>query len=351
MAELNSNQQSKRQATKNFDKILESKRREAINIIRSCLGPEGVYASGASSSYNYEYWTRDLCYSCDTLLSLNLESYGKRHVDMVVRSRRRGQIPTLILKYPRIFSSPVKYTDQVDNELLILDVLRKLEMTDLYREIWNYVESKIGDDGFIYGRDWRDGMKIYVGKATFNNQALLYKVCPDEFKQKLKERIEEVFWLPEMGHYADYVSREGLKSKHLDVLGHATAILCNLIPESKIGTVMKSVSNALTPHGYVNIYPRYPKGACGVWRLIPGNLYQNGGVWGLVQGHMVLTLLHIGLIDEAAEQFRRMCMWAGFNEWYDPETGEPKGSRNQLWSAALWHRCYEALGDTIDSIN
>lgn len=348
MAELDSYKQSEKWAAQNFSEILESKKREAVNIIRSCLGPEGVYASGASSSYNYEYWTRDLCYSCETLLNLNLEPYVKRHVEMVIRSRRRGQVPTLIIKYPRIFSSPVKYTDQVDNELLILDVLRKMGKMDLYREIWSYVESKVGGDGLIYGRDWRDGMRIYVGKATFNNQALMFRVCPDEFRERLRERVEEVFWLPERGYYADYVSREGFKSKHLDVLGHATAILCNLIPESKIDTVIKSLSKALTPHGYVNVYPRYPKGACGVWRLIPGNLYQNGGVWGLVQGHMILALLKLGLREEAEEQFRRMCMWRGFNEWYDPETGEPKGSRNQLWSAALWHRCYEALSD-VDS--
>ncbi|MGQ9543230.1 MAG: MGH1-like glycoside hydrolase domain-containing protein [Candidatus Bathyarchaeia archaeon] len=335
---------------KNFltSQLLEFKRREAVNTIRSCLGPEGVYASGTPSTYNYEYWTRDLCYSYEALINLGLEAYVKRHVEMVVGSRRGGQVPTLILKYSRIFSSPIKYTDQVDNELLILEVLRKMGRLDLYREIWSYIESKIGRGGFIYGRDWRDGMKIYIDKATFNNQVLMYRVCPDELKDKLRDQIEATFWLPERGHYADYVSREGLKSEHLDVLGHASAILCGLIPKVKVNLVMSNLNRALTSHGYTNIYPRYSRGACGLWNLIPGNLYQNGGVWVFVHGHMVLALLHLGLIDDAMEQFMRMCRWRGFNEWYDPQTGEPKGSRNQLWTAALWLRCYTAIKDIVD---
>ena len=149
--------------------------------------------------------------------------------------------------------------------------------------------------------------------------------------------------MPERGHYADWIGRRGKKSTKLDVLGHALAILNDVIPESKINSVTKNLEKASTKYGYVNVLPCYPKSACGMWSLIPNNLYQNGGIWGLVQGHMVLALQHLDMTERAADQFWTMTKWDGFREWYHPKTGQPKGSRNQLWTAALWLKCYTAL--------
>jgi len=327
--------------------LVKSKRRDAVETVRSCIGPEGVSASGGLSTYSYEYWTRDMCYSYEALASLGLEIYVKQHVNQVIALAREGQVPTLFYRYPKVLSPAARFTDQVDNELLILDLMKRIGMPNDYDGVWKYVESMIGRDGFVYGRDWRDGMKIYRNKATFHNQVLLYKVRPEEMREELKGRIDEVFWLPDEGHYADWVDRQGNRSSHLDVLGHALAILHNLIPKSRIELVKDNLEHAFTEYGYVNILPRYPRRECGWWRLIPNNLYQNGGVWGLVHGHMILALLHLNLLDEATDQFWTMTRWKGFNEWYDPQTGKPKGSRSQLWTAALWLKCNAAISERV----
>jgi len=49
------------------------------------------------------------------------------------------------------------------------------------------------------------------------------------------------------------------------------------------------------------------------------------------------------MTDMAVDQFWTMTKWNGFHEWYHPKTGQPKGSSNQLWTAALWLKCYAAL--------
>ena len=298
--------------------------------------------------YSFEYWTRDMCFSHEAIESLGFADKVERHVDRIVSLSRDGQVPTLFFGRPRRFSSSAKFTDQIDNELMILDLIRRREGLDHGGEIWKYVESKVRRDGFVYGRDWRDGMKVYSNKATFHNQVLLHRICPAAKKEEFKKRLNDVFWLPDRGYYADWVGRRGKKSMRLDVLVHALAILSGMIPESRIEYIINNLEKASTKYGYVNIMPRYPRSACGMWSLVPHNLYQNGGVWGLVQGQMILALLHLNMIDRAVDQFWTMTKWNGFNEWYHPETGRPKGSRSQLWTAASWFKCYAALKGVAD---
>lgn len=330
------------------DHILEqtlviSKEHQAVDTVRSCLGPDGVFASGGLSTYSFEYWTRDMCFSHETIDSLGFADNVDRHIDKIISLSKDGQVPTLFFGRPRRLSSSAKFTDQIDNELLMLDLLRGRGRLDYREDLWKYVKSKIRRDGFVYGRDWRDGMNVYSNKATFHNQVLLYRICPVAKKEELNKRVNDVFWLPDRGYYADWVSRRWKKSAKLDVLGHALAILNDVIPRSRIESVIDNLERALTKYGYVNIVPRYPRSACGMWSLIPNNLYQNGGVWGLVQGHMILALLHLGMTDRAIDQFWAMTEWEGFHEWYHARTGQPKGSRNQLWTAALWLKCYAGL--------
>jgi len=331
--------------------LIESKKQEVIDTMRSCLGPKGVFASGGLSTYSYEYWTRDLCMSYEALMGLGFNKHVEQHVDKLIELSRNGQIPTLFFEYPRRFSSSAEFTDQIDNELLILDIMKRMGRLDHYDEVWKYVESRIGRDGFIYGRDWRDGMRVYCNKATLYNQVLLYRICPADMKEELKDRIQDVFWLPEKGYYADWLDTEANKSKHLDVLGHTLAIILDLIPESRIEPVLCALEQVKAKWGYPNISPPYHKYECGLWRLFPNNLYQNGGVWGLVQGYMILALLHLDALDQAAGRFWTMTTWKGMNEWYDPQTGKPRGSRNQLWTAAFWLRCHDALANRIGQGN
>ncbi|MEM2941831.1 MAG: hypothetical protein QXT81_00155 [Candidatus Bathyarchaeia archaeon] len=323
--------------------LVASRKAQAADTIRSCVGPEGLFASGGLSTYSFEYWTRDMCFSHEAAELLGFAEKVDKHIERIISLSREGHVPTLYFSRPRRFSSSAKFTDQIDNELMVLYLMKLKGRLEKQEEIWKHVQSRFGRDGFVYGRDWRDGMNIYKDKATFHNQVLLHRICPDSMREELQKRIDNVFWLPERGHYADFIDEDGRRSARFDALGHALAILNDVVPRTRLGSILKNFRGALSKHGYVNIVPPYPKSACGMWSLMPNNLYQNGGVWGLVQGHVILAHLSLGMIEEAAVQFWVMTKWEGFHEWYHPDTGRPKGSRNQLWTAALWLNCLDAL--------
>jgi glycogen debranching enzyme len=66
--------------------------------------------------------------------------------------------------------------------------------------------------------------------------------------------------------------------------------------------------------------------------------YWRGPVWINVNWFLLRGLERAGLADEA-EELRRLTLWlvttSGFTEYYHPSTGDPQGSREFSWSAAL----------------
>jgi glycogen debranching enzyme len=66
--------------------------------------------------------------------------------------------------------------------------------------------------------------------------------------------------------------------------------------------------------------------------------YWRGPVWININWFLVRGLERLGLAAEA-EELRTMTLrlveTCGFNEYYQPSTGEPLGSRDFSWSAAL----------------
>jgi hypothetical protein len=65
----------------------------------------------------------------------------------------------------------------------------------------------------------------------------------------------------------------------------------------------------------------------------------------MVQGHVVVALVKMGLKEEAEKEFMKMVSLPELNEWYTPE-GKPKGSPNQLWTAAMLVSAWHAIAGT-----
>jgi len=70
---------------------------------------------------------------------------------------------------------------------------------------------------------------------------------------------------------------------------------------------------------------------------------QHGVIWPFINGFMILAAIKAGLNDLAKTQFAKWNQTNGFFEWYDPITGQGYGSKEQLWSAALYLRTAEAI--------
>jgi len=70
-----------------------------------------------------------------------------------------------------------------------------------------------------------------------------------------------------------------------------------------------------------------------IFRNRPYN-YQNSAIWPFVESRIVQAFSKLDLSDRAASTFETMATRTGCNEWYSPQTGKPKGSREQLLSAA-----------------
>jgi glycogen debranching enzyme len=154
---------------------------------------------------------------------------------------------------------------------------------------------------------------------------------------KLKTLIREAYWSREKGCYTDLPEPEG----RMDCLGNSLAILYDLASAKETSLIVEALKKASTPHGVLNIYPPYPKHVCSQ----RPHTYQNSAIWPMVQGYVIAALTKMGLKKEAEKEFMKMVSLPELNEWYTPE-GKPKGSPNQLWTAAMLVSAWNAITET-----
>ncbi|MEM2928545.1 MAG: hypothetical protein QXP60_06240 [Nitrososphaerota archaeon] len=348
---------------------VEYKLEEAKKTIEKCVGKNGFYAS--HDSYYGEYWIRDLIYSMKTLLNLGYKNLVKKNLIFFLENQKEsGEIPFKItninipsflysifnfIRRPRtpFFPTPPKLFYPFIPDSTILTIIGIYEYSKLCNdnEILQTYEKKIikaldflkkkanKKFNFIIGADWRDAMENYKNKYVFCNQILFFKmyqlIGEDRKAEKIKENINNIFWKEELGHYIDYIGGEN----HIDVLGHALALIYDVPYKKYFEKIIKSIKKASTKFGYRNLWPPYKEEICN--QKI--NSYQNSSIWPFIHGFVIIAFKKIGLKEEAEKEFIKFTNLKGFNEWYSPIDGRPSGSMYQLWSAALYLQAYEIL--------
>jgi len=344
---------------KYLEKKAEEKAKLAEETIKRCIGKDGFYAS--ADLYLKQYWIRDMVYSIEPLLNLGYSELVKKHLTYTLkRQKPSGEIPARILETPPpisklyrqtkilferspklLFRRPLTYDS---NLLTLIGVYRYAEHTgdeELLEDargslgrVWGFIKGVLVD-GLLPEADWRDAMLNYTSRWTFCNQILLITANRLagrlEEAEQVEDALDRVFWDEDLGYYRDHQ-----KSTHFDTMGHALAILEGLIPPSRLRSVLKGFEAASTKFGFRSIQPSYREEECGQkpW------YYQNSTVWPLIQGFAVAALAKSGVKSRAEEEFNKLVNLPGFNEWYNPSTGEPNGSADQLCSATSYLRAY-----------
>lgn len=348
---------------------------EARRVVEKNIGSRGFYAGG---DYR-QYWMRDLVYSMETLLDLGHQELVETHLsqfldrmDPAGRIRANIQTPegrlhnalrpslwftALRQRGPYMLLNLGQYSDPfqkwtMDSAPLALIALRRLQRakSKLPRErgpemarLRAWVASRLDPGtGLLRGAGWTDAMDVYNGRFSLCGLAVQHRMHVAWGEQKAVERtraaLEETFWDSRLGFYRDHD-----KGHAFDTTAHALLLQDGAVPDERVPKVLKALEWAATKFGYLNLAPPYPLHACSQWPRV----YQNSTVWPFVQGQAILALAKVGEVRTARREMEKWRGLKGFNEWYDPGSGRPEGSPDQLWSAASFLQASKAInGET-----
>ena len=342
--------------------VLEKEER-AREVIKACRTENGF---NASTQLYHQLWLRDLVYSEDVLLRLGYQKDVENHLSEFIKLQRcNGQMPTVIdFSVSKLIRQRYQRCSS-DAEILFVIGMYKYaaiggnkffeENKKAVKSCVAFLECKLDTHGLIPGMDWRDAMPMYIGKCLLANQMLLadmYELLGNHAASNLvKENVNKLFYLGELGWYADAVHWENSELKqehHFDSLGNALAVLNGTASEKASEGFLRGFDVAKTPFGYRNITPYYEfdrEKALATWyrkcrvpfgvflRNRPGK-YQNSAIWPFVEVRVIDALRKLQAANEAKAATNTVIERKGFNEFYDPANGAQDGSEGQLWTAA-----------------
>lgn len=172
---------------------------------------------------------------------------------------------------------------------------------------------------------------------------------------ELKKNVRKYLWQATAGKYLPHLYLNGSPFspdfKEADILytgGTATAILAGFHSAGEIKDINQQMLAAAAKEKYatigITVYPPYPEKE---FPNMKPYVYQNAGDWTWFGGRMIQALTEHGLVKEAYTELSPMLDRAlshhGFYEWYDVQTGEPKGSGDFRGEAGVLYDAIAAL--------
>ncbi|WP_394828596.1 MGH1-like glycoside hydrolase domain-containing protein [Pendulispora albinea] len=151
---------------------------------------------------------------------------------------------------------------------------------------------------------------------------------------RLKDAINLHLWQEDRGYYAYFEDENGVKETRMEGTGESFAILWGVADRRKTRAILASTPS--TPSGIPSLWPQYAE-----WMDYTkgdADYYHNGMVWPFVQGYWGWAATKGKSASRVAHELDRIRYLSEkndtFQEFYQPETGTPDGSRRQLWSAS-----------------
>lgn len=130
------------------------------------------------------------------------------------------------------------------------------ENAGVFERCMSFVEGRLNRSDFIPGMDWRDAVPNYVGNCLLSNQLFLARTYEcwgeDEKARQLKARINQTFFSPDDGFYADCVWWEGtdLRRDFRFDSGNALAVLHEVRPRNTAKKTLDAFEGARSQFGY-----------------------------------------------------------------------------------------------------
>lgn len=354
-----------------------NKIQDALGILNSCIGNQGIYA--APSRYAYQCWTRDFALAIQPVLSRvpgGVEA-GERHLrSLAARQQSSGKLPIVFLDGALgvtnfLWAKTVKsivdgklsfmlrryLTGHLgdltpgtrDSELMFLLALAQrpgpmpVDLSIAADKARAYIELNLLDaNDMVLGADWRDTMEQELAdQPLLSNNAIWHGILDRageharayRLRNKLLARIGVG-----TGVLIDYPG-----SRRFDPLGGALAVLHGVANAEHDDWLVDCFKSVDTPCG-VSVRCRHNP-----LNLTEGIVIDrtNGQVvWPFVVGFAAIALHRLGTPEArklARAQLDKLLGLQGFYEWYDPANGQGYGAENQLWSAALTLRACEEI--------
>jgi glycogen debranching enzyme len=351
--------------------LVARKLEEATEVIGRCEQRSGFFASAQARR---DFWLRDLVFSEEALLGLGYEAVVRRQLDETLkRQKQTGEIPAVI---PHNWRSRWLQFSTADSDILFVVGMKKYAEATGDPDVFDAnapaleaclcaIESRQDSHGFVSGMDWRGGMFYNSRRFALSNQVMLVRMFKllrmREEAEDLRSNIRKVFFSPARGYYADTVwwqLGEVKKDYTFDSFGNALAILEDVSTKSA-RRVASHFKPGRTQFGQRNIWPPHRSSVARAMATIRGvealatdraflantpNSYQNASIWPFVELAVIRSLLKLGLVDDANGLLEMMLNRKGVSEWYDPWTGEPRGTPDQLMSAAAIVDACKTLG-------
>jgi hypothetical protein len=141
-----------------------------------------------------------------------------------------------------------------------------------------------------------------------------------------------------------------------DVFGNLLAVLLGLADRGHGGRIVRGLRKAGVHRPYpVRAVVRPIRKGDSLWRPYMSrhrqNLvyqYHNGGIWPMLGAFWVMSLAHLGRLEEARDELELVAQanalgdWE-FNEWLHGRTGAPAGMKGQSWNAAAFLLAHRSL--------
>ena len=151
---------------------------------------------------------------------------------------------------------------------------------------------------------------------------------------KLKDAINNRFWIPKQGYYAYFLDENNALNPRMEGLGEAFAILTGVAGEERARQILHSTPT--TPWGFPCLWPQFEE-----WRDYNrdfAHYYHNGMIWPFVEGYWAWAASRMRDSATFGRELDALVKLSEkndtFMELYRPEDGKPDGSPRQLWSAS-----------------
>lgn len=366
---------------------------KAIEVIKACTRPRGLYASGLPGGYE-AVWARDSMTTAlgAALIGRQFKSAIAKSIALLAKNQGpMGQIPNCVGSYNTDRQSDVTY-NSVDSSCWFLignfvyaraykdnNLLKKYARV-ISKALW-WLRAQDPDNVGLLAQqptnDWEDAFPHKYG-YTIHCNALFYAALRFLGENELAATVRKTvngemrayssLYDKKLGYYYPWgwKNHDQIREHEewFDTAGNLLAIITGLATPAIARSILRHIEkNKINrPYPCKAIWPPIKKGdpewhdyfeLCDAREPLK---YLNAGVWPFIGGLYVAALVKMKEYNKAEKELEKLAEGVmqklkirnlnqtyEFNEWLHGATGKPSGEPYQAWSAGMYLYAYECV--------